>query len=58
MKPDVLVNGEQMPHVMDRLEERYNLHKLHEADDGAALLRAIGSKDSRHRDRPRTLRQV
>jgi len=44
MKPDVLVNGEQMRHVMDRLEERYSLHKLHEAGDGAALLRAIGSK--------------
>jgi hydroxypyruvate reductase 2 len=44
MKPDVLVNGEQMPHVMERLAERYQLHKLHEAGDGAELLRNVGSR--------------
>jgi len=44
MKPDVLVNGKQMPHVMERLEERYSLHKLHEADDRAEFLRNVGSR--------------
>jgi lactate dehydrogenase-like 2-hydroxyacid dehydrogenase len=44
MKPEVLVNGLQMPHVMQALEARYTLHKLHEADDKAAFLRAIGPR--------------
>jgi hydroxypyruvate reductase 2 len=42
MKPDVLVNGRQMPHVLERLEERYALHKLYEAKDADAFLREIG----------------
>src|SRR5688572_17147769 len=44
MKPDVLVNGRQMPHVMERLEERYVLHKLHEAEDVGGFLQACGAK--------------
>jgi hydroxypyruvate reductase 2 len=44
MKPDVLVNGKQMPHVMERLEERYTLHKLYEAKDAAEFLRAVAPK--------------
>ena len=36
-KPDVLVNGELMPHVMAALEENYTLHKLYEAPDRRRL---------------------
>lgn len=39
MKPDVLVNGMQMPHVMEALEKNYTLFKLHEAKDRSALLK-------------------
>ncbi len=44
MKPDVLVNGLQMPHVMQRLEADYTLHKLYEAKDPQALLKEIGPR--------------
>jgi lactate dehydrogenase-like 2-hydroxyacid dehydrogenase len=44
MKPDVLVNGSQMPHVMQELEARYTLHKLHEAADQDAFLKEIGQR--------------
>lgn len=44
MKPDVLVNGRQMPHVMAALERDYTLHLLHEAADRTAFLRQIGPK--------------
>jgi lactate dehydrogenase-like 2-hydroxyacid dehydrogenase len=44
MKPDVLVNGEQMRHVMEQLAEGYTLHKLHEAADQDAFLRAVAPK--------------
>ena len=43
MKPDVLVTGRHMPHVMAGLEERYTLHKLYEADDPQAFLREVGA---------------
>jgi lactate dehydrogenase-like 2-hydroxyacid dehydrogenase len=44
MKPDVLVAGPMTPYVMDRLAERYNLHKPYEAADAAALLREVGPR--------------
>jgi hydroxypyruvate reductase 2 len=44
MKPDVLVTGPLMPHVMQALEADYTLHKLHEASDPAAFLREIGPR--------------
>lgn len=42
MKPDVLVNGLQMPHVMEGLEAGYTLHKLFEAKDQQAFLKEVG----------------
>ena len=47
MKPDVLVCGRLMPHVMAGLEERYTLHKPYEADDPQAFLREVGGRDPR-----------
>jgi lactate dehydrogenase-like 2-hydroxyacid dehydrogenase len=44
MKPEVLVNGELVPHVMAALEEAYFLHKPYEAADRAAMLREIGPR--------------
>jgi hydroxypyruvate reductase 2 len=44
MKPDVLVNGSQMPHVMHELETRYTLHKLCAAADPDAFLRQVGQR--------------
>src|ERR1044072_9082016 len=44
MKPDVLVNGLQMPHVMERLEADYTLHKLFEAKDKQAFLTTVGAR--------------
>lgn len=44
MKPDVLVNGMQMPHVMERLEADYTLHKLFEAKDEQGFLKEIGPR--------------
>ena len=41
MKPDVLVNGKPMPHVLEGLEQRYTLHRLFDpADTGAVLSEA------------------
>ena len=44
MKPEVLVNGEQMPHVMQALEKEYTLYKLHEAKDPDALLKELAPR--------------
>ena len=44
MKPDVLVNGQLVPHVMAALEERYTLHKPYEAPDAQAFLREVGDR--------------
>lgn len=44
MKPDVLVNGMQMPHVMEALEKSYTLYKLHEAKDRDALLKEVAPR--------------
>ena len=41
MKPDVLVNGLQMQHVMEVLEKTYTLHKLYEAKDPGAFLKEV-----------------
>ena len=44
MKPDVLANGLQMPHVMERLEADYTLHKLFEANDKQGFLKEVGPR--------------
>ncbi|HWT29486.1 MAG TPA: 2-hydroxyacid dehydrogenase [Propylenella sp.] len=44
MKPQVLVAGRLMPHVMAEIEEKYTAHKLYEAADREAFLREIGPK--------------
>ncbi len=44
MKPDVLVNGLQMPHVMEALEKAYTLHKLFEAKDLDAFLEEVAPR--------------
>ncbi len=44
MKPEVLVNGTQMPRVMEALERDYTLYKLHEAKDPDALLKEIAPR--------------
>jgi hydroxypyruvate reductase 2 len=44
MKPDVLVVGRLMPYAMEKLEERYTLHKLDEAADQDAFLREVGER--------------
>jgi hydroxypyruvate reductase 2 len=44
MKPDVLVNGKLMPHVMQELGARYTLHKLYEADDRDMFLQRHGPR--------------
>lgn len=44
MKPDVLVNGMQMPHVMEALERDFTLYKLHEAKDPEAFLKEIAPR--------------
>ena len=44
MKPDLLVNGLQMPHVMEELEARYTLHKLYAAKDREAFLKEVGPR--------------
>src|SRR3712207_2797349 len=44
MKPDVLVNGKLMPHVMAELERRYTLHKIYKAADRATFLAAAGPR--------------
>jgi lactate dehydrogenase-like 2-hydroxyacid dehydrogenase len=44
MRPDVLVNGLAMPHVMERLEADYTLHKLFEAKDSQGFLKEVGPR--------------
>jgi hydroxypyruvate reductase 2 len=44
MKPDVLIVGQMMAHVMEALESAYNTHKLYEADDKDAFLAEVGGK--------------
>lgn len=44
MKPDVLVNGELVPHAMAALEGAYTLHKPYEAADREAFLRKVGPR--------------
>jgi lactate dehydrogenase-like 2-hydroxyacid dehydrogenase len=44
MKPDVLVNGMQMPHVMEALERDYTLHKLFDPKDMDAVLKGIAPR--------------
>ncbi len=42
MKPDVLIVGKMMPHVMEALEAAYTTHKLYEADDRTKFLNEVG----------------
>lgn len=42
MKPEILLIGPMMPHVMAALDERYRLHKLYEAADREAFVREVG----------------
>lgn len=44
MKPDVLIVGKMMPHVMEGLEAAYTTHKLYEAEDREAFLAEIGGR--------------
>lgn len=44
MKPDVLVNGELMPHVMAELESRYTLHRPYQAADRDAFVTGVAEK--------------
>jgi lactate dehydrogenase-like 2-hydroxyacid dehydrogenase len=44
MKPDVLIVGKMMPHVMEALETAYTTHKLYEAGDRDAFLAENGGK--------------
>lgn len=41
---EVLVTGRMMPLVMEQLESRFTLHKLHEAADRDALLAEVGPR--------------
>jgi len=44
MRPDVLIVGEMMPHVMEALEAAYTTHKLYQADYPDAFLAEIGGR--------------
>ena len=44
MKPQVLVAGRLMPHVMAEIEDKYDAHKLYEAADREGFLRDIGPR--------------
>ena len=41
MKPEILLTGPMMPHVMAALEEAYRVHRLDEADDADAFLAEV-----------------
>ena len=42
MKPEILLIGPMMPHVMAALDARYTVHKLYEAADRDACVREVG----------------
>ena len=42
MKPNVLLVGQMMPHIMAALDAAYNVHRLHEAGDRDAFLGEVG----------------
>ncbi len=42
MKPEVLMMGKMMPHVMEALEGAYQIHRYWETPDKAALLAQVG----------------
>jgi D-3-phosphoglycerate dehydrogenase len=44
MKPDLLMMGKLMPHVMEALERAYQAHRYWEAPDKAALLSEVGPR--------------
>jgi hydroxypyruvate reductase 2 len=44
LKPDILVPGELMPHVMAALEARYTAHMLHRAPDRDAFIRGVAER--------------
>lgn len=43
MKPEILMMGPMMPHVMAALDEAYTVHRLYEAKDADALLAEKGA---------------
>jgi lactate dehydrogenase-like 2-hydroxyacid dehydrogenase len=44
MKPEVLITGPLMPFMTEALERRYVVHKLYEAENRDALLKAVGPR--------------
>ena len=42
MKPNVLLVGQMMPHIMAALDAAYNVHRLYEAGDTDAFLGEVG----------------
>ncbi len=42
MKPNVLLVGKMMPHIMEALDAAYNVHRLYEAGDREAFLGEVG----------------
>lgn len=44
MKPEILIMGRMMPHVMEALESTYTAHRFWEASDKAALLSEVGPR--------------
>jgi len=42
MKPNVLLVGKMMPHIMEALDAAYTVHRLHEAGDRDAFLAEVG----------------
>jgi D-3-phosphoglycerate dehydrogenase len=43
MRPEILMMGPMMQHVMDALDEAYVVHRIYEADDRDAFLADIGA---------------
>ncbi len=43
MKPEILMIGPMMPHVMAALDEAYEVHRLYDADDRDALIEQAGA---------------
>ena len=44
MKPNVLLVGQMMPHVMAALDVAYDVHRLYEAGDRDAFLGEVGGR--------------
>ena len=44
MRPEVLIIGPMMPHVMEALDENYEVHRLYETSDRDALIAEVGDR--------------